>query len=93
MTTEQQRHTYDYTAVTTEATTTEEPTTKATTETTTVSTTEKSTLTVDSYRASNSVDKSKSKVHNLQLVILITVLATILVSFIIILISSGRKKK
>lgn len=92
-TTEQQRHTYDYTAVTTEATTTEEPTTKATTETTTVSTTEKSTLTVGSYRASDSVDKSKSKVHNLQLVILITVLATILVSFIIILISSGRKKK
>ena len=62
---------------------------RTTTETTTEVTTEKSTLTVGSY---SSTDKSKSKVHNLQLIILITVLATILISFVIIIISGMKKK-
>lgn len=76
--------------MTTEATTTEISTIeRTTTETTTEVTTEKSTLTVGSYA---STDKSKSKVHNLQLIILITVLATILVSFVIIIISGMKKK-
>ena len=79
-----------FTPVTTEATTTEISTIeRTTTETTTEVTTEKSTLTVGSYA---STDKSKSKVHNLQLIILITVLATILISFVIIIISGMKKK-
>ena len=79
-----------FTPVTTEATTTEISTIeRTTTETTTEVTTEKSTLTVGSY---SSTDKSKSKVHNLQLIILITVLATILISFVIIIISGMKKK-
>ena len=83
--------------LTTERTTTEytmhEYTTRAhrTTETTTEVTTERSTKRIDNYKSSDTVDKRKSRVRNLQLIILITVLATILVSFVIILIS-GRKK-
>lgn len=83
---------------TTEGTTTEhtmhEYTTRAsrTTETTTEITTERSSRQIDNYKASDTVDKRKNRVRNLQLVILITVLVTILASFIIILIS-GRNKK
>ena len=82
---------------TTERTTTEytmhEYTTRAKriTETTTEVTTERSSKQINNYKSSDTVDKRKSRVRNLQLVILITVLATILASFIIILIS-GRKK-
>ena len=89
--------TTDYMPYTTERTTTEytmhEYTTRAkrTTETTTEVTTERSSKQIDNYKSSDTVDKRKSRVRNLQLVILITVLATILASFIIILIS-GRKK-
>ena len=89
--------TTDFMPYTTERTTTEytmhEYTTRAkrTTETTTEVTTERSSKQINNYKSSDTVDKRKSRVRNLQLVILITVLATILASFIIILIS-GRKK-
>lgn len=63
-----------------------------TTETTTEVTTERSSRHIDNYKSSDTVDKRKNRVRNLQLVILITVLVTILASFVIILIS-GRKKK
>ena len=64
---------------------------KRTTETTTEVTTERSSKQINNYKSSDTVDKRKSRVRNLQLVILITVLATILASFIIILISSRKK--
>ena len=82
---------YVYTPTTSEPTTFADITTRAhsTSEDTTEVTTEKSSRHIDNYA---SVDKTKNKVHNLQLVILITVLATILISFAIILISGMRKK-
>lgn len=82
---------YVYTPITSEPTTFADITTRAhsTSEDTTEVTTEKSSRHIDNYA---SVDKTKNKVHNLQLVILITVLATILISFAIILISGMRKK-
>ena len=82
---------YVYAPTTSEPTTFAEITTRAhsTSENTTEVTTEKSSRHIDNY---SSVDKTKNKVHNLQLVILITVLATILISFAIILISGMRKK-
>lgn len=82
---------YVYAPTTSEPTTFAEITTRAhsTSENTTEVTTEKSSRHIGNY---SSVDKTKNKVHNLQLVILITVLATILISFAIILISGMRKK-
>lgn len=83
-----------YTTETPSEYTMHEYTTRAnkTTETTTEVTTERSSKHIDNYKSSDTVDKRKNRVRNLQLVILLTVLVTILASFVIILIS-GRKKK
>lgn len=85
---------YTTTEYTTAETTTEDTTTETTTasETTTETTTQKSTAHFDSYKADNSVDKRHNRVRNLQLVILITVIVTILASFAIIILSGMKKK-
>lgn len=83
-------NTYDRT---TEDDTTEEQTEVTTkTNTTTEVTTEKSTLDIEKYNAGDSIDKRKDRVHNLKIIIIITIVVTILGSFAIILISSGLKK-